>query len=126
MTNTYLFFRNFTGVKSHGVNVSQILQLTSDFKHQSNISEEISYTTVPDWEQFFFANISKTVIAMVATSERHYEADKPAVKDQLQKEIAHVTPAQKLQPVTAFPGEVCKQHLIQFIFIFCTFTFKII
>lgn len=97
--------KNFTGVKSHGVNVSQILQLTSDFKHQSNISEEISYTTVPDWEQFFFANISKTVIAMVATSERHYEADKPAAKDQLQKEIAHVTPAQKLQPVTAFPGK---------------------
>ena len=95
-----------SGFKSHENSLLQSLALDGVFTNEDRLVEEISYSTVPNWESFFQSSISRTVIAMVATQGDHYQAEKPEIQDQLHEEIVHVTPAQKLKPSIEHSGIV--------------------
>jgi len=90
------------------------LCLEESYKNEDSVSDTCTYSNISDWESFFNASLSRTVMALVATSaegekqQKHTQEyfDKVETNDlgkvnindldRLQSHVIHKTPSQKL------------------------------
>lgn len=79
------------------------LSITSDFLNESHVIEDVKYTDIADWEDFFLTSLKRNVVAMVTKPVTMQTFDKNVVKDE---ELVHILPNVSNRRTNSFEGEL--------------------
>ena len=71
--------------------------------NESHVIEDVKYTDIADWEDFFLTSLKRNVVAMVTKPVTMQTFDKNVVKDE---ELVHILPNVSNRRTNSFEGEL--------------------
>ena len=92
----FRYCKKTNGMKILSSNTLKILPITSEFINESAVTEDITYSSISEWENFFLSSINRNMISMIASPLHHkVEAEKLKRHSDVKDDMTEIQPVQK-------------------------------